>query len=82
LLLWWRGPLPGAAANESSGRTVQELLKPENKQKLISILTYHVVPGDLMAAQGVKDKELKAVGGQPIMVHVSGGKVKSIAPTW
>src|SRR5215212_3771604 len=30
--------------------TVENLLKPENKAKLVSILTYHIVPGKLMAA--------------------------------
>ena len=31
--------------------TVESLLKPENKQKLVSILTYHVVPGQNLAAE-------------------------------
>ncbi|HBF61288.1 MAG TPA: Nex18 symbiotically induced protein, partial [Methyloceanibacter sp.] len=30
--------------------TVDDLLKPENKDKLVAILTYHVVPGKIMAA--------------------------------
>src|SRR5881628_2956496 len=30
--------------------TVENLLKPENKAKLTAILTYHVVPGNVMAA--------------------------------
>lgn len=30
--------------------TVEELLKPENKDKLVAVLTYHVVPGKVMAA--------------------------------
>ena len=68
-------PTDAAFAKLPAG-TVEELLKPENKQKLVSILTYHVVPGDVMAAQVVKDKELKTVEGEPIMVSVNGGKVK------
>ena len=32
--------------------TVENLLKPENKDKLVAILTYHVVPGNVMAAAG------------------------------
>lgn len=31
--------------------TVESLLKPENKDKLVAILTYHVVPGKVMAAE-------------------------------
>src|SRR3954470_19203237 len=34
--------------------TVENLLKPENKDKLVAILTYHVVPGEVMAADVVK----------------------------
>ena len=30
--------------------TVEDLLKPENKDQLVAILTYHVVPGKVMAA--------------------------------
>ena len=38
--------------------TVESLLKPENKAKLQAILTYHVVPGKVMAADVVKLQEL------------------------
>lgn len=34
--------------------TVETLLKPENKAKLVAVLTYHVVPGKVMAADVVK----------------------------
>lgn len=68
-------PTDAAFAKLPAG-TLDELLKPENKQKLVAILTYHVVPGDVMAAQVVKDKELKTVEGQPIQISVHGGKVK------
>jgi uncharacterized surface protein with fasciclin (FAS1) repeats len=50
--------------------TVEDLLKPENKQKLVSILTYHVVPGTVMAAD-VKTMEAKTVQGQPVNLKVS-----------
>src|SRR5512144_2493539 len=46
--------------------TVESLLKPENKEKLVAILTYHVVPGKMMAAEVVKMKSLKSVQGSPI----------------
>src|SRR5574339_927293 len=54
--------------------TVEDLLKPENKAKLTAILTYHVVPGKVMAAD-VKTMKAKTVNGQSIDVKVSGGNV-------
>jgi len=55
--------------------TVESLLKPENKDQLISILTYHVVPGKVMAADVVKVDEAKSVQGQMIQVEVKDGTV-------
>jgi uncharacterized surface protein with fasciclin (FAS1) repeats len=55
--------------------TVEDLLKPENKQKLISILTYHVVAGKVMAKDVVKLHEAKTVNGQDVKIMVEGGKV-------
>src|SRR3954471_16721142 len=55
--------------------TVEELLKPENKSKLAAILTYHVVPGKVMAADVVKVKSAKTVQGGAIAVNAMGGKV-------
>ena len=55
--------------------TVEDLLKPENKQKLTSILTYHVVSGKVMASQVVKLHEAKTVNGQDVKIMVDGGKV-------
>ncbi len=55
--------------------TVENLLKPENKQKLISILTYHVVAGKVMAKDVVKLHEAKTVNGQDVKIMVEGGKV-------
>ena len=48
--------------------TVETLLKPENKEKLRRILTYHVVPGKVMAADVVKLQTAKAVSGDTITV--------------
>ena len=58
--------------------TVEELLKPENKAKLTSILTYHVVAGKVMAADAIKldGKNAKTVNGQEIAIQVVDGKVK------
>ena len=55
--------------------TVEDLLKPENKQKLISILTYHVVAGNVMAKDVVKLHEAKTVNSQDVKIMVEGGKV-------
>jgi len=55
--------------------TVEDLLKPENKAKLTAILTYHVVPGKVMAADVVKVKEAKTVQGGSVKVSVMGDKV-------
>jgi uncharacterized surface protein with fasciclin (FAS1) repeats len=54
--------------------TVESLLKPENKEKLVAILTYHVVPGKVMAAD-VKSGKVKTVNGQELDVKVWSGKV-------
>jgi uncharacterized surface protein with fasciclin (FAS1) repeats len=54
---------------------LDDLLKPENKAKLTAILTYHVVPGKMMAAEVVKMKKMKTVEGASIKVTVKGDKV-------
>jgi len=53
--------------------TVETLLKPENKDKLVKILTYHVVPTEAMA-NAIK-KMIKDDGGQYTITTVSGGKL-------
>lgn len=55
--------------------TVETLLKPENKDKLASILTYHVVPGKVMAADVVKLTKAKTVQGTEVKITVADGKV-------
>ncbi len=57
--------------------TVEELLKPENKDKLKAILTYHVVAGKVMAADVAKldGKNVKTVQGDPVAIKVDGGTV-------
>lgn len=54
--------------------TVETLLKPENKEKLIAILKYHVVAGKVMAAD-VKTMEVPTVQGGKAKVVVADGKV-------
>ena len=55
--------------------TVEGLLKPENKEKLAGILTYHVVAGKVMAAD-VKTSNVKTVNGKEAAIKVDAGKVK------
>ena len=55
--------------------TVEDLLKPENKEKLVAILTYHVVPGRDLASQVVKMTSAKTVNGQFLAISVNDGTV-------
>jgi uncharacterized surface protein with fasciclin (FAS1) repeats len=54
------------------------LLKPENKAKLIAILTYHVVPSKAMAADVVRldGKSVKTVEGSDAKINETGGSVQ------
>ena len=55
--------------------TIESLLKPANKQALTNILTYHVVAGDVKAADVVKLSNLKALNGQSVLIKLLDGKV-------
>ena len=55
--------------------TVETLLKPENKAKLTSVLTYHVVPGRLQAKDLKNGQKLKTVNGQTLTVTKKGNMV-------
>ncbi|MBI4928029.1 MAG: fasciclin domain-containing protein, partial [Anaerolineae bacterium] len=67
-------PTDDAFAKLPAG-TVEELLKPENKQQLVDILTYHVVAGNVMAADVVMLKEAETVLGATVAIKVDGDKV-------
>ena len=54
--------------------TVETLLKPENKARLVSILKYHVVSGEVMA-KDVRTMSAPTLAGQRIDLVVKGGKV-------
>jgi uncharacterized surface protein with fasciclin (FAS1) repeats len=56
--------------------TLDDLLKPENKAKLRRILTYHVVPGRVTAADLMKLKTTKAVSGDTIAITAADGSVR------
>jgi len=67
-------PTDAAFAKLPAG-TLDSLLKPENKAQLTSILTYHVVPGKVKAADVVKLTSAKTVNGQAVAINVADGKV-------
>ena len=54
---------------------LDNLLKPENKATLRRVLTYHVVPGNVMAADVVKMTSAKAVSGDMLSIKTSGDSV-------
>jgi uncharacterized surface protein with fasciclin (FAS1) repeats len=56
--------------------TLEDLLKPENKEKLAGILKYHVVSGKVKAADVVKLTSAKTVQGSEVKITVDGDKVK------
>jgi uncharacterized surface protein with fasciclin (FAS1) repeats len=56
--------------------TLEMLLKPENKAKLQAILKYHVVAGDVRAAQVTKLSAAKTLEGGSLPVSVAGGITK------
>jgi uncharacterized surface protein with fasciclin (FAS1) repeats len=65
-------PTNAAFAKLPAG-TVDNLLKPENKAQLQSVLTYHVVAGKLMAKDVLA--AIKAGGGKAIVTTVQGGNL-------
>ena len=67
-------PTDAAFAKLPAG-TVDTLLRPENKARLAAILTYHVVPGRVMAADVARLKEARTVNGEMVDVMVDGGSV-------
>jgi uncharacterized surface protein with fasciclin (FAS1) repeats len=67
-------PTDDAFAKLPAG-TVDNLLKPENKQKLVAILTYHVVSGRVTAAQVSKMTEAKTLNGKELAIRTDMGHV-------
>lgn len=66
-------PTNAAFAKLPAG-TVANLLLPENKAKLVALLTYHVVPGKVMA-KDVKTMEAKTLNGKDLDIQVRGSSV-------
>lgn len=53
--------------------TVETLLKPENKDQLIAVLTYHVVPGKVMSTDLVDDMQAATVQGSKVTIDLDNG---------
>ena len=53
--------------------TVEDLLKPENKDKLVAVLTYHVVPGKVMSTDLTNNMTAATVQGQNVTIMTEGG---------
>lgn len=57
--------------------TVESLLKPENKEKLRSVLLYHVAAGSLKAADVLSKSSIVTVQGKPVSINASTVKVNN-----
>jgi uncharacterized surface protein with fasciclin (FAS1) repeats len=53
--------------------TVENLLKPENKDQLVAILTYHVVPGKVMSTDLSEGLKAKTAQGGDVTITLDGG---------
>lgn len=75
-----RGPFTVFAPTDDAFKklpsgTLESLLKPENKEKLRAILTYHVVSGRVTAAQVMKLSSARTLNGQDVTINAHGGTV-------
>ncbi len=71
-----KGPLTVFAPTDEAfaklpAGTVESLLLPESKEKLIAVLTYHVVAGKVLASDVVKLKSAKTVNGKEVSIKFS-----------
>ena len=53
--------------------TVENLLKPENKEQLVKVLTFHVVPGKVMSTDLTDGMMAKTVAGEDITIDLKDG---------
>ncbi len=53
--------------------TVEDLLKPENKDKLVALLTYHVVAGKVMSTDLTEGMKAATVNGAEVTITLDGG---------
>jgi uncharacterized surface protein with fasciclin (FAS1) repeats len=76
-----KGPLTVFAPTDEAfaklpAGTVESLLKPENKAKLVAILKYHVVSGRVFSEQAVAAQKAETLQGDTVKISVTGGKAK------
>lgn len=62
-----------AAFEKLPAGTVENLLKPENKDQLVAVLTYHVVPGKVLAADVAGLTSAVTVNGKAVRIDTSNG---------
>ena len=67
-------PVDAAFAALPAG-TVETLVKPESKEKLTGILTYHVLSGKVLSTDLSDGMVAKTVNGKDVTIHIKGGKV-------
>ncbi len=68
--------IPNNAAFQKLGtKKLNDLLKPENQDKLVDILTYHIVPGKYLS-NTLKTMSLKTINGKFLNIRVENGKIK------
>ena len=67
-------PVDAAFASLPAG-TVETLVKPESKEKLTGILTYHVLAGKVKSTDLTDGMTAKTVNGEEITIHLKDGKV-------
>jgi uncharacterized surface protein with fasciclin (FAS1) repeats len=60
--------------------TVEDLLKPENKDKLVAILTYHVIPAKVMSTDLTEGQKAATVNGAEVTITLEGGAKVNGAP--
>ena len=73
-MVFMKAPTNAAFAALPAG-TVEDLLKPENKEKLTAILTYHVVAGNVLSSQLTDGQKVKTLNGQELTVAIKNGVV-------
>jgi uncharacterized surface protein with fasciclin (FAS1) repeats len=68
-----------APTDEAFGKlpsgTIDKLLLPENKEKLRSLLTYHIIPGQMLSTD-LKDGNVKSLSGDKLQIDVDGKKIE------
>lgn len=68
--------IPSNAAFEKLGKNkLRDLKKPENKDQLVSILIYHIIPGKYLA-ENLKTKNFQTINGKNLNIDVNGETIR------